>query len=184
MWILDIAIFDCISPDVCDPSIVPFLWNFFREHALVFNYSTNFIKRKVVVSIWVAGASENTAKSSRRSEIPSAATYWSLEFENKTTHDSGSLQLSGSTPYFKSPLEKYLKVQEEKLQSLENKVQKLIINLFIIIFYSVCNPLCEANKQINKQINLLIPFDKHTPVGNCGFVACLTFSSKSTLFFW
>ena len=25
MWILDVAIFDCISPDVCDPSIVPFL---------------------------------------------------------------------------------------------------------------------------------------------------------------
>ena len=39
------------APDVCDPSIVPFLRNFFREHALVFNYSRNFIKRKVVVSI-------------------------------------------------------------------------------------------------------------------------------------
>ena len=71
MWILDVAIFHCISPDVCDPPIAPFLWNFFREHALVFNYSRNFVKRKMVVSIWAAGASENTAKSSHRGEIPS-----------------------------------------------------------------------------------------------------------------
>ena len=81
--------------------------------------------------------------------IGKAATCWSLEFENKTKHDSGSLQLTGSTPYFKSPLEKYLKDQEEMLQSQENKVHKLI-NLFLIIFYSACNSLCEANKQINK----------------------------------
>ena len=46
MWILNVAIFHCISPDVCDPSIVPFLRNFFREHALVFNYSRNFSKKK------------------------------------------------------------------------------------------------------------------------------------------
>ena len=60
------------------------------------------------------------------SKIGKAASRRSLEFEkNKSKHDSGSSQLTGSTSCFKSPLEKYLENQEEKLRSLEIKEEKI-----------------------------------------------------------
>ena len=58
------------------------------------------------------------------SKMGKTASRRSLEFENKTKQGSGSLQLTGSTSCFKSPLEKYLENQEEKLRSLESKEQK------------------------------------------------------------
>ena len=58
------------------------------------------------------------------SKMRKAESRRSLEFENKTKQGSGSLQLTGSTSCFKSPLQKYLENQEEKLRSLESKELK------------------------------------------------------------
>ena len=58
------------------------------------------------------------------SKIEKAASHQSLEFEkNRTTQDSGSSQFTCSTLCLKSPLEKYLENQEEKLLNLEIKEQ-------------------------------------------------------------
>jgi len=52
------------------------------------------------------------------SKVGKAASCQSSEFEkNKTKQDPGSLQLTGSTSCFKSPLERYLENQEEKPRS-------------------------------------------------------------------
>ena len=57
-------------------------------------------------------------------KIGKAASCGSLEFEkNRTMQDSGSSHFTCSTSCFKSPLEKYLENQEEKLLSLEIKEQ-------------------------------------------------------------
>ena len=104
------------------------------------------------------------------SKIGRAASCRSLEFEkNKTKQDFGSLQLTGSTSCFKSPLEKYLESQEEKLQSLGIKEQK-----FTTSIASYRNCLRETKCKSGPTCSNCHRQEGHNRL-NCPYQSCETF---------
>ena len=104
------------------------------------------------------------------SKVGKATSRRSVEFEkNRISQDSGSSQFTCSTSCFKSPLEKYLENQEEKLLSLEIKEQN-----FTTCIESYRNCLKEAKCKDGPTCSNCHRQEGHNRL-NCPYQSCETF---------